>query len=347
MDQYLDQINQSLEKILPRKFTKESLEAVIGKTNYDLDQGAINKAINEPIWDLLDRGGKRWRPKLFLTIIDLFGKDPDEYVDLASVFELIHNGSLVIDDIEDLSKSRRGKETVHLIYGQDIAINAGNMIYFLPMKVLDQYQFDSEIKVKIYQTYIDEIVKLHLGQGTDIAWHRGLVDSFKITESQYLQMCAFKTGGLSRMLSRIAAIVGGADDKLVKAIGGLGESLGVVFQILDDILNITENDLSTGKGIGDDITEGKISLPVILSFGNLSKEKSARLNEILLFHTTDKKLIAEAINLIQAGQGIEKSRIIMKKLFEGAWGKLEPQLTDGEKKAKLLKLSKFLIDRQI
>ena len=347
MDQYLDQINQSLEKILPRKFTKESLEAVIGKTNYDLDQGAINKAINEPIWDLLDRGGKRWRPKLFLTIIDLFGKDPDEYVDLASVFELIHNGSLVIDDIEDLSKSRRSKKTVHLLYGQDIAINAGNMIYFLPLKVLDQYRIDSAIKVKVYQTYIDEIIKLHLGQGTDIVWHRGLVDSFNITENQYLQMCAFKTGGLSRMLSRIAAIVGGADDKLVKAIGKLGESLGVVFQIQDDILNITENDLSAGKGIGDDITEGKISLPVILSFKNLPKQKSQRLNEILLLHTTDKRLIAEAINLIKIGQGIEKAQIIMKKLFEVAWSELEPLLTRGEKKDKLLRLTKFLIDRQI
>ena len=241
----LQKINSALEKVLPRKFTKESLLKIIGKVKYELDIEAINKAVNEPLWDLFDRGGKRWRPILFLTVIDLLTKNPDDFMDLAVVFEIIHNGTLVVDDFEDSSLKRRGGETLHLKYGSDIAINAGNLIYFLPLKILDQYKerLSQEVILKIYQVYLSEIVNLGLGQSMDIAWHRGLVDGFSVTEGEYLQMCAFKTGGLARMACKIAAIVGGADEKLVLALGQLGESLGVVFQIQDDILNITENEL--------------------------------------------------------------------------------------------------------
>ena len=345
----LQKINSALEKVLPRKFTKESLLKIIGKVKYELDIEAINKAVNEPLWDLFDRGGKRWRPILFLTIIDLLAKNPDDFIDLAVVFEIIHNGTLVVDDFEDSSLKRRGGETLHLKYGSDIAINAGNLIYFLPLKILDQYKerLSQEVILKIYQVYLSEMVNLGLGQSMDIAWHRGLVDGFSVTEGEYLQMCAFKTGGLARMACKIAAIAGGADEKLVLALGQLGESLGVVFQIQDDILNITENELSKMKGLGEDITEGKISLPVINTLNTLPKEKGERLSKILLMHTQDKELISEAINLIEEAGGVEKAKVTMKELFDEAIKELEPLLTGLENKDKLLKLAHFLVERDV
>ncbi|TSC64653.1 MAG: geranylgeranyl diphosphate synthase, type I [Microgenomates group bacterium Gr01-1014_93] len=348
-DTFLNEIEKSLEKYLPRKYTKSSLEKVLGPVRYELDVDAINKAVNMPVWDFLDRGGKRWRPILFLTILEVLGKNPKDFIDLSVIFELIHNGTIIVDDFEDLSLKRRGKPTLHLIYGEDVAINAGNLIYFLPLKILDEYQnkLSSDQLLKVYQTYIDEMTNLGIGQATDIAWHRGLVNGFKITEGQYLQMCAFKTGGLSRMACKIAAITGGADEKLVSAFGLFGESLGIVFQIQDDILNIKKSELSDKKGLGDDITEGKRSLPVIFSLKNLPKAKGQKLEKILLMHTTQKKLIDEAIDLINQGEGIEKSRIIMEKLFNNAWKKLNLLLTEDRKKDKLLKLAKFLIEREI
>ena len=349
LEEYRGEIEQSLRHILPRKFTKKTLESVLGKTEYDLDINAINKAINEPLWDFLSRGGKRWRPALFLMIVELLDKDPRKFVDLAVIFELIHNGTLIVDDIEDLSLHRRGKPTLHLIYGEDIAINAGNLLYFLPLKVLEKYRenLSQHQIVKIYQVYIDEMLKLSFGQSTDIAWHKGLVNDFQITERAYLQMCAFKTGGLSRMACKIAAIVGGGDERLIEVFGRFGESLGVIFQIQDDILNITESALSDKKGLGDDVTEGKRSLPVIYALNNLPKIKAKRIIEILLLHTTDQRLIQEAINLINEGKGIVGSQKTMEKLFTDTWNRLEPLLEKSEKKDKLYQLARFLMRRQV
>lgn len=348
-ERFIDKINSSLEKLVPRKYTSTSLHKVVGETRFDLDTTAINKAINDPVWDLLDRGGKRWRPVLFLKIVDLLGKNPEDFIGLSSVFELIHNATLIVDDIEDSSVKRRGKACVHLIYGVDIAINAGNSIYFLPLQILDELKgkLTEEVILKIYRTYVEEMINLSFGQATDIAWHRGLVDGFSITESQYLQMCAFKTGCLARMACKVAATVSGADDDLVAAIGLLGESLGVVFQIQDDILNITKSELSDKKGFGDDITEGKRSLPVIYALSTLSKSSAKRLIKILLLHTHDQSLIEEAVGLINQAEGIEKAQKTMKEIFEDAWRKLDPLIQDSSKKDQLYNLAKFLIDRQI
>lgn len=349
LQKYQAQVEESLEKVLPRRATSKSLHALIGPTRFKLHEEALNKAINEPVWNFLDRGGKRWRPALFLMIVDLLGKNPKDFVDFSTIFELIHNGTLMVDDIEDSSSLRRGKPALHLIYGVDVAINTGNTLYYLPLKVLDKYKnkLSKDTLLAVYKTYRDEMITLSLGQGTDIVWHRGLVDDLKISPAQYLQMCAFKTGGLARMASKMAAIVGGVSPKLVDAFGRLGESLGIVFQIQDDILNITENELSAKKGLGEDITEGKRSLPVIYAFSSLPRAKAARLRKILLMHTKDKKLISEAIALICEGQGIEKAQKIMQKLFTDAWSELDPLLPKSDKKDRLYNLAYFLINRQV
>lgn len=342
-------IEKSLERILPRKYTSQSLSKLLNIKLDGLDIEAINKSVNIPVWDFLDRGGKRWRPILFLTILEILGKNPKKFIDLSAVFEIIHNGTIIIDDIEDSSPTRRGKPSLHLIFGEDVAINAGNLLYFLPLKILKNYdQFLSKEQIlKIYQTYMDEMVSLGLGQATDIAWHNSLVESINITESQYLQMCVFKTGGLSRMASKIAAIVSGADEKLVETFGKFGESLGVVFQIQDDILNITESKLSEMKGLGEDITEGKISLPVIFALKNLPELSRLKLLQILSSHTSDKNKINEAINLIKQGKGVENAKLTIEKIFQKTMKELDQQLTEGEEKDKLLKLAKFLIERQV
>ncbi|MBI2021294.1 polyprenyl synthetase family protein [Candidatus Daviesbacteria bacterium] len=346
---YQNLVENSLEKIFPRRFNKQQLVNLIGKLRYQIDEEAIYLTINKPVWDLLDRGGKRWRPILFLTILDLLGKDPKSFLDISVIFEVIHNGTLMIDDIEDLSRSRRGKPAVHLLFGQDVAINAGNMMYFLPLLVLKNYRrkLSKDIMLRLFETYNQEMSALHLGQATDIGWHAGLVNDFNITKEQYLQMCAFKTGGLARMAAKMAAISAEASDETIEAFGQLGESLGVVFQIQDDLLNITENQLSSMKGLGDDITEGKRSLPVIIALSSLAKSKSRRLIKILLMHTNKPELILEAIELIKQGMGIEKSQEIMVKLFNTAWSKLEPLLKNTDKKDQLYNLARFLVDRKV
>jgi geranylgeranyl pyrophosphate synthase len=110
----------------------------------------LTKGLSEPIWDLLDRGGKRWRPVLCMIIAELFNRKRSEVYEIAALCEIIHNGTLMIDDIEDSSQVRRNKPCVHHIYGVDIAINAGNFMYFAPMlKIIKNKKYSPEVLLKL------------------------------------------------------------------------------------------------------------------------------------------------------------------------------------------------------
>ncbi|MEM3789357.1 MAG: polyprenyl synthetase family protein, partial [Candidatus Bathyarchaeia archaeon] len=226
-------INKAIEKYIPRIFSKEAIIFRVSPPRYAYNIEAINKAVAEPIWEFLDRGGKRWRPVLFLLICEALGKNPEEYVDYAIIPEVVHNGTLMIDDIEDASEFRRGKPCTYKIYGLDIAINAGNTMYYLPLLPLmeNREKLGSEKLTRIYEIYVQEMINLSLGQAMDIAWHRGLADADQLGERDYLQMCAYKTGTLARMAARIAAVVADASNELVEKLGHFAEGIGVAFQI--------------------------------------------------------------------------------------------------------------------
>jgi geranylgeranyl diphosphate synthase type I len=100
-------IDKTIEKYIPRQFTKEAFLFKITKPRYAFNTEIINKAIAEPIWEFLDRGGKRWRPSLFLLIVKALGKNPTEFIEFSIIPEVVHNGTLIVDDIEDASGLRR------------------------------------------------------------------------------------------------------------------------------------------------------------------------------------------------------------------------------------------------
>ena len=124
---------------------------------------------------------------------------------LAAFCEIIHNGSLIIDDIEDDSSVRRNKPCIHKLFGVDISINAGNYMYYAPMMaILNSSLYQPETKTQLTKIYFEEIIQLHIGQGWDILWHNTdkLAGEFP-TEGQYLQMTAHKTGVLARLTARM------------------------------------------------------------------------------------------------------------------------------------------------
>src|SRR3990170_6101428 len=202
-------IDKIIEKYIPRKYDKNSLVLSLNPPLYDYNLEALNNAIAEPIWDFLDRGGKRWRPFLFILIVEALGRNSDEFLEYTIIPEVVHNGTIMVDDIEDDSKFRRGKRCAHRLFGLDVAINAGNAMYYLPLLPLmkNRDKLSAEKLSKIYEIYVREMINLSLGQAMDIAWHKGLADADKITEAQYLQMCAYKTGTLARMAAKIAAVL--------------------------------------------------------------------------------------------------------------------------------------------
>ncbi|MBI2173155.1 MAG: polyprenyl synthetase family protein [Candidatus Aenigmarchaeota archaeon] len=316
-------VDKAIEKYIPRKYGKKTAEFTFGKTTYRYSLEAATKSLSEPIWDLLDRGGKRWRPALFMMVIEALGAKPEKYLDLVVPIEVIHNGSLIIDDKEDSSEMRRGKPCTYKLFGDDIAINAGNAMYYLPLLVLlkNKMKLPQERLLKLYEIYSQELINIHLGQGMDIAWHRGLCRPSGA--EGYLQMCAFKTGTLARIAAKFGAVVAGATDDAVEKLGRLAESIGIAFQIQDDILDITSDSSKWGKAYGNDIHEGKRTLMVIHA---MQHKKGKRLLEILGMHTTDKKLVDEAISILKKAGSAEYAKDYARSLVGSAWKDAKPLL---------------------
>jgi geranylgeranyl pyrophosphate synthase len=260
---------------------------------------------------------------------------------------VVHN-TLMVDDIEDDSDFRRGKPCIHKIYGNDIAINAGNAMYFLPLKIIMQSSLPDKTKNALYEVYAQEMINVSLGQGMDIYWHKGLKQD--VSEKEYLQMCAYKTGCLARMAAKIGAVIGGATPKQLNALDEFVETIGIAFQIQDDVLNLTageegKKDLGGeyGKEIGGDVSEGKITLMVIHALKN--SPKKTRLKEILAMHTKNQALINEAIGIMAQSDSIKYAKQTAAKLVKNAWEKVEKILPENAGKAKLEAFADYLVER--
>jgi geranylgeranyl pyrophosphate synthase len=343
-------INKAIEKYIPRAYSKEAILFRISPPSYAYNLVPLNSAVADPIWEFLDRGGKRWRPTLFLIVCEALGENPEKFADLAMIPEVIHNGTLMIDDVEDASEYRRGKPSTYRTYGLDIAVNAGNAMYYLPLlPILEKKkELGAEKVSRIFEIYAQEMINLSLGQAMDIAWHRGLAEAEKIDENDYLQMCAYKTGTLARMSAKMASALSSGDDNLTGKLGHYAETVGIGFQIQDDILDLTSDEFAKKKGgRGQDITEGKRSLPVIHTLRVAGTDDRKRLTKILGLHTSNQKLRNEAIMIMQNYDSIEYAKKKAETMVMQCWNEIEPLLPGSEGKEKLKAFATFLIERKI
>jgi len=156
---------------LPEVYDNQLLAHLCGGSAHTYDTVGPTKAIAEPLRDLLSRNGKGMRTRLFSLILQAFGKEETDYKDYMFIPELSHNGTLIIDDIEDDSVLRRGKPCIHHIYGTDVAMNAGNALYFLSLLPLLRREdaLPDAVRSKIFEVYVQAMINLHFGQSMDIA----------------------------------------------------------------------------------------------------------------------------------------------------------------------------------
>ncbi|MBI9107740.1 MAG: polyprenyl synthetase family protein [Spirochaetales bacterium] len=326
MDKYymeiLDKVEGVVSRALPTMSDRGWLIRAAGPIKSKVSEESVNK-INEPALELINRGGKRWRPVMMILCCELAGGKAEDVLPLSPLVEFPHNGSLIIDDIEDKAELRRGKPAVHKIYGEDMSINTGNLLYFLPTFLIDESDFTDELKLKLYRYYNVNLRRLHFGQGLDIQWHN-VHDSYPSVE-EYMQMCRFKTGSLTRLAAQIGFAVGGTDPNTCMSLGEIFEEVGVAFQIIDDITNLTTG--NPGKDRGDDIVEGKKSLPVIFH-AMADPDSIPRLVELFdeaaeLGADAGKVQIEEAISLLEGSGSIERARNRAFEMIRGAKGMIE------------------------
>lgn len=339
----IKQIEESLHKFL-KQWSLKDLGFYLKDIRYQVDLQAINKNLALPISDLIFRGGKRFRPVIFLTILKLYKKDYKKYFDLAAALEIIHNGTLIHDDIEDDGELRRGKPVCHKKFGIDTAINAGATAYFLPLRIIQANKFLTEKqKNDLFQIYIDEMINVHFGQTIDIYWHKTKPQNISV--EKYLEMTRLKTGALLRMAVRFALVIAKQPKNIEKKLISFFEVLGNAFQIKDDLLDL-EATKGFGKAFGNDITEGKFSLPVILSLKKASKSDQKKLLRILSAQTKDRAQIKQAIQIIKATGSLQKSAQIADKILIKDWQKLEKLLPKNQIKTEIEEIVNYLVKKR-
>ncbi|MCL2808592.1 MAG: polyprenyl synthetase family protein [Treponema sp.] len=220
------------------------------------EQQSLNSLLT-PVKELIYRGGKRWRPLLMTLVCEALGGG-DASVPLSPLIEFPHNASLIHDDIEDDSEERRGKPAIHMLYGVDTAINSASFLYFLATNCIETCGLEN--KDYIYKLWANCLRRLHMGQAMDINWHRN-ISTVPNVEDYYL-MCKLKTGSLARLAVELGAHAAGTPQEKVQLLRKAADTMGVGFQVLDDVKNLTTG--SPGKKRGDDVVEGKKGLPILL-----------------------------------------------------------------------------------
>jgi len=270
----LEKIETELKRWLPDKPDSSWLTNIFPGINGEIDALLI-QSLTSPCKDLLLRGGKRWRPLLMILVCEILGAG-DSALPLVPLVEFSHNASLIHDDIEDNSSLRRGKPAIHIIYGVDTAINSGSFLYFLPLACIDAWTETEANKAKIYSLWANYLKKLHLGQAMDIYWHNNF-DYIPSIDAYYV-MCKLKTGCLARFAAELGVLVAEIKgtgkcsiDIPTEQFGKVAEKLGLGFQILDDVKNLTAG--IPGKKRGDDIVEGKKSLPLLMLLQRYPEKK--------------------------------------------------------------------------
>ena len=279
---------------------------------------SFNKSILNPGWSMLGRGGKQWRPLVGLITSNMFVNDlqnvnkHSNLYKLLFITDIIHNASLILDDIEDKSEMRRGKKCVHLQFGEDISINAGISMLIFPINYLlstiSKYPNNIHLKGKIAEHYFNELTSIHLGQGWDI--------QMKCTDlptvQTYIDTVLCKTGVCPRLIVKMVKVyveefLNIKTGVLFNDILDLIDDLSVAFQIWDDLMNLRPSTVSKNKNkIGEDITEGKLTIMVLHSLHKNNKYRK-RLMNILMKNTKDQNEINEAIDIMHKNGSIAYS----------------------------------------
>jgi len=308
---------------------KNDLEEVIKIMNKNIK--CKEKLVENAILELINSGGKLLRPA-FLTIAARFGVFKEEEVyHLAAVLEMLHMATLVHDDIVDDSKLRRGTETIQAKYGKDYAVYIGDFLFCRCFKILSEHSTLKNIKV-------DSNVMSRICMG-EIEQFSSKYNK-RVSVRKYLKRISAKTAELFSLSFYSGAMASGCDDRLRRKLSNIGHNIGMAFQIIDDILDYTGDEMIVGKSIGIDIKQGIYTLPLIYAL----EKKNISLSSILDKDSYDENDIKGIADIVKEYRGIEKSKALAERYTKRAFNLINT-LPDTENKNTLLKTTEKLLVR--
>lgn len=298
--------------------------------------------VDEDLRPVTAAGGKRLRPLLCLLSCQAAGTDWHAALPAAAGLELLHNFSLVHDDIEDRSPLRRGRPTNWHLWGEARAINTGDAMLSLAYRSLTDLAglgVEPGHCALVLRRFCDAAIELTRGQHRDMDFER----HDTVTEDDYLDMIAGKTGALIEASCEIGALVGGAAPAAAAGLAGFGRSLGLAFQVQDDILGIWGDEARTGKSTATDIITRKKTLPVLHGLA-----ASPALRVLYAAPPDGPAFVAEALRLLEEAGSRDYAAAMARRAAEAAHEHLADLPASGDAAAALAALQGLagaLVDR--
>ena len=250
---------------------------------------------------IIHSGGKRIRPLLLLICAKATEYDGDYHYSMAVVIELIHTATLLHDDVVDQSATRRGQETANELWGNAPSVLVGDFLYSRAFEIM--VEPNSMEIMRILSKATNQISEGEVLQLLNIK-------NANVTQAEYFKVIERKTACLFKASCQIAGILSSADQKVINAMGSFGMHLGNAFQIIDDTLDYESDSNIIGKEIGDDISEGKVTLPMIYALEKTKKAENKILKDAI--KNVDASHIDQIVEILLNVDAFQYSRDIAK-----------------------------------
>lgn len=319
--------------------TLEQLYALIGP-----DMKAVDQVIRDSLYSdvvlvrqvaeyIINSGGKRMRPALVLLAAGALDYQGKHHHELAAVIEFIHTATLLHDDVVDESALRRGRDTANAIFGNSASVLVGDFLYSRAFQMMVAVK-----DMRVMQVLSDATNVIAEGEVLQLMnCHDAEVD-----EERYMQVIHYKTAKLFEAAAQLGAIVGGADETLESCLAIYGMHLGTAFQLIDDVLDYSGQETDTGKHLGDDLAEGKPTLPLIYVMQHGTSEQAACVRHAI--EQGGRKDFPAVLDAIHQSGALDHAR---RRAQQEAWLAREAilPLGDSNYKKALLQLTFFAVER--
>jgi len=350
-----EEVRKSVSAVLPLSPTHEEARSLIASEEREhymdgVDRAQLARTLLAPIRAITDRGGKSWRSYAALACCDVVQGDSRRFVQWLAIPELLHVGSLIVDDVQDRSTVRRGGPTCHVVYGEPLAINAGTAAYFIAQRLLVSTDVSNARKLRLYDLYFEAMRAGHAGQALDLDGLGDVVPAVVESgdtdqlERRVLATHRLKTAAPAGALARMGAVAGGGTDAQIEAVGRFFEALGLAFQIVDDVLNL-RGFKGNLKQRAEDLSNGIVTLPVAKALSRLPLEGRRQLWALLQSKPTDPVVLSGMVETIESVGALAACVDQARDLVESAWAAADPLLEDSIPKVMLRAFGWYILER--
>jgi octaprenyl-diphosphate synthase len=314
-----------------QKLTQNEMQAMNQLIQTELHSEVV--LVNQIGHYIVNSGGKRLRPLLSILTAKALNYQGNQHINLAAVIEFIHTATLLHDDVVDASNLRRGKQTANDLWGNEASVLVGDFLYSRAFQMMVNSQNMRVMAILANATNViaeGEVLQL-------LNCHNP-----KTTEQQYLAVIRYKTAKLFEAAVSVGVVISQADDAMEQRMAAFGMHLGTAFQLVDDVLDYSANSQELGKNVGDDLAEGKPTLPLIYALKHSSKAQQQIL--ISAIEHGGKDQIKTVIDIINQTDAITYTAQAARAESQHALQALTP-LPDSVYKQALMGLAEFAIAR--